>query len=305
MNDELYGRVCYLRVYQPITTQITDADGGIGILINGYETNYQEYRSEQLDGSPGFRIRFNCQKTLSLSPNHGTISIYNLNQDSRDRFSKRMNLVELYAGYGANAKLIFKGNLARGRTVKVGSDYITNVEVQDGLYANQFSRIDQSYNPGIQKNAVIKDMTTAVAALPGMSMGEVRTLNNDGYNFGLVLSGGAMDKLKEVCDGENLYFFIEDHKVYVIPVGEAKSTPPVKLSPNTGLVGIPERGNDKMTLKCLLNPELTLAQRIILTSKFVNGIFLTSTVTNVGDTFGAEWYSNIDCAYPGSDEAAF
>lgn len=305
MSLELFDRLCVVRVYQSITQKITQADGATGIIVTGYQPQGREFRSRMLDGSQGFRIRFSAQKTMSLSPNFGTMAIYNINEKSRGYFQTTNNLIELFAGYGATAKRIFKGTVGRGRTTKVGSDYITNVEMQDGLYANQFSKIDESFNPGIQKNAVIKTVAEAVAQGQGMSIGKISGLPNDGYNQGVVLSGNAMEKLKEICDGENLNFYVDEQRVYILPVGTALDNPPVKISVETGMVSIPERGNGRLSLRTLLNPDLTLMQTVELKSKFVNGIFVANQVTNVGDTFGQEWYSNIECAYPGSDEASF
>ncbi len=305
MSHELFDRLAVLSVFQAITTTTTQADGTKGILVQGYEDSGRQFRSRLEDGSQGFRIRFSTQKTMSLSPNFGTISIYNVNEKSRAYFERTSNLITLDVGYGTTAKRIFKGNVGRGRTVKVGADYVTTIEAQDGLYAIQNSKIDQSFNPGITKNAAITTLADAVAAIPGMSKGQIFGLPNDGYNQGVVLSGNAMDKLKEVCDGENLNFFIDEHRVYILPIGVALENPPIKVSKDTGMVGIPERGNGRLSLRMLLNPDISLLQTIELKSKFVNGIFVVNQVTNSGDTFGQEWYSNIECGYPGSDEAAF
>lgn len=305
MSHELFDRIAVLTVFRALTETVTQADGAKGILVTGYEDKGKQFRSTMADGSPGFRIRFNCKKTMSLSPNFGSIAIYNINEESRSYFERTNNLVTLEVGYANSPKLIFKGNVGRGRTTKVGDDYITTVEVQDGLYAVQNSRIDQSFNPGIQKNAAITTMVDAIAAVPGMAKGQIYGLPNDGYNQGVVLSGPAMDKLKEVCDGNDLNFFVEDHKIYILPVGTARDNPPVKLSVETGLVGIPERGNGRLSLRALLNPEISLLQLVLVKSKFVNGIFVANQVTNTGDTWGNEWFSEIECNYPGSDEAAF
>jgi hypothetical protein len=305
VSQELFDRIAVLTVYRAITETITQADGTKGILVTGYENQGKQFKSRLDSGAPGFRIRFSCKKTMSLSPNFGTMAIYNVNEESRSFFERTNNLITLEVGYGNSPKLIFKGNVGRGRTSKVGPDYVTNIEAQDGLYAVQNSKIDQSFNPGIAKNAAINSMVDAIAAVPGMAKGQIFGLPNDGYNQGVVLSGPAMDRLKEVCDGNNLNFFVDDHKVYILPVGTAKDNPPVKLSVDTGLIGIPERGNGRLSLRSLLNPEISLLQLVELKSKFVNGLFVANQVVNTGDTYGLEWYSEIECNYPGSDEAAF
>ena len=305
MSTKLFNRLAVLSVYQAITSTVTQADGSQGILVEGYQPNGRQFLSRQPDNSAGFRIRFSCQRTMSLSPNFGTISIYNVNEKSRALFEQPYNLVTLEAGYGTSTKLIFKGNVGRGRTVKVGPDYVTTVEAQDGLYAVQNSKIDQSFNPGISKNAVITTLAGAIAATPGMGTGSIYGLPNDGYNQGVVLSGSAMERLKEVCDGANLNFFIDNQKVYILPVGAALENPPVLISKDTGLVGIPERGNGRLSFKALLNPDLALLQVILMKSKFVNGLFVANQILLSGDTWGNDWYSHVECAYPGSDEVSF
>ena len=295
MLNELYDRIAVLKVFQ--TTTLPNPDGSL--KLQTIDPLGMAFPSKTADGSPAFRIKFKVDKMIEVTPNPTSIMIYNLGAKSRALFEHLNNMIVLEAGYGNNPKQIFKGSVSRCRTTKEGPDYITHIEAADGLFAYQNSQIDLAFGPGMQKSLAVTTLMGAIQKSGQISIGAVQGLPLDGYSSGIVLSGNAVDKLKAICDGANLNFYIEDEKIYILPVGMPRIKPPILISAETGLIGIPERRDVGMSAKILMNPDVGVFNPVIVKSIFVNGIFTTVKVTHEGDTHATPWYTNIETTYPG------
>lgn len=300
-NQASFDRIVVLKVFE--RNQEANAQG-IPTLMD-VDKRGTAFPSRFSDGSVGFRIKGKVDKVAavtSATPNPISVEIYNLGQDSRALVSKTNNLLVVEAGYGNSPQQIFQGNIMWGRTRKVGPDYITQIQAADGLFAFQNARVDTSFNKGVQNNQVI---STLIGALKGggIGAGQVEGVPEGSYNQGIVLSGRATDLLKDVCEKNNLQFSIQDGNVLILPYGSDRGTPAPLISPDTGLIGIPEiRAADatgKATLisfKTLMMPTMGIFQKVILQSKFINGIYTTAKVTHDFDSFEGPFFSEMECA---------
>lgn len=299
--------------------EITGSDGSQQ-LSNVDQTGTQ-FRSLLKNGDPGFRIKFHVQKATGPVPfaNPCTISIYNLGPKSRPLVSKYNNLVVLQAGYGNNPQNLFTGNILTAKTFKQGPDYITEMQVVDGLFAYQNSMVNLNFDKGVTQSQILNAIVTQLKTA-GVNSGIVQGVPDTPYNQGVVVSGKATDKIKEICDKNNLVFSIQDNNVVILPSGQAKSDQIISLDENTGLIGIPEirdltavtsatdleAGSSttvavkakapRIGFRCLMNPLIGCHQQINIKSKFVNGVYTTTLVQHSGDTFGADWYTDAEAS---------
>jgi hypothetical protein len=285
-------RIVKLTVFQTKVGQ--NADGSL--KLDAVDPTGKSFPSRMPDGVPGFRIRFKIDKIIEVTPNPTSIYVFNLGKDSRALFEQLNNTVILEAGYGKNPKVIFRGNVSRCRTQKQGPDYLTHIEAADGLFAVQNSRIDQAFSAGARQNQVINTLVGALKSSGQVSVGEISGVSNDGYNQGIVLSGRTVDQLKQVCEKGNLDFTIEDGKIYILPAGSAKGIPAIVISPATGMIGIPEKRDVGIGVRCLLNPEIGIFQKILVQSKFINGLYTTAKVSLSGDSHGGDFFTEIEAA---------
>lgn len=303
-QNELYDRIAKLTVFNTQTNEISLANGSKAEQLDNISSSGRSFSSKAPDGGTGFRIKFRVDKVIEVTPNPTSIWIYNLGPESRALFEKINNVIILEAGYTNKSKVIFKGNVSRTRHTKEGPDYVTHIEAADGLFAIQNSRIDQSFNSALTRNAAITTLAGAILDTGQIGIGHIANVPNDGYNNGVVLSGNAIDHMRAVCDGANLNFFIEDQLIYVLKIGDAKPVPPFIVSPDSGLVGIPERRDVGISFKTLLNPDLGIFNPVVLKSKFISGLFNTVKIVHSGDTFGTEWYTEAEATYPANPVAA-
>lgn len=297
----LFDRIARVKVYQ---TQTVPQPAGGDQLVQTSPVG-KEFPSKLLDGNTGFRISFRVDKVAAVTsgqPNPITVRIYNLGADSRALVGNTKNTIVVEAGYGQVSKRIFKGQINYGVTSKEGPDYITEINAMDGLFAVQNSRVDLSIRTPVTASTLIGTLVGALKPQgvdPGIVMGVPQTT----YNKGIVLSGSTVDRLKEICEKNDLQFSIQDGAVLILPYGSDRGVPAPVISERTGLIGIPQiraqAGADNkatiVSLKTLMMPEIGVSQKIVLLSKFVSGIFITAKVTHDGDSFGGPWYTEMEC----------
>jgi hypothetical protein len=294
--QQSYDRICKLKVFQTLSLPT----GPTGKSLSQIDPIGLTFPSKLADGTPAYRIKFNVNKTTGPVPvpHPAVIEIYNLGETSR-KFFKFNNHVILQAGYGTNAQTIFEGNISYVVTKKSGPDYVTEVHAADGLFAHQNSLINLSLSQSTTAAQVLTTLTGALTSA-GVKPGLVTAVPTAIYNKGIVLSGKVIDELKSFCDSNDLNWTIENNALNVVKYGEALLKPIIFLSPDTGLVGIPEQravdteSASLISLKHLLNPQIGLFQLILVKSKFVNGGYITAKVIHTGDTFGLDWYTELE-----------
>lgn len=302
MSQLLFDRIVNVKVFK--TSITTNADGSRN--LNNIDQVGTLFSSRQADGSPGFRIRARCNKiegSTSAIPNRVVVTIWNLGPNSRALVSQTDYKLIIEAGYGNFPKQIFSGQIIWGRTYKSGSDYLTEIQVADGIFATQNSGIDVSFDKGAQVNQVINTLVGSLKA-QGVGAGQITGVPNASYNQGIVITGNAVDELRKICDKNDLHFVIESGNIRIVPFGSDIGTPAQLISADTGMIGIPEiransgfsNENPLISFKHLLLPELTLFQKVLISSKFINGLYTTARVTHDIDSWEGPFFTEVECA---------
>ncbi len=257
-------------------------------------------RDEAGENQPVLKMRFDITKTNNREPNKAELKIWNLSPGSRSKLQAKDLEVVIQAGYVTGRAQIFKGDLETARTEKTSVDWITTLELGDGTKQMRKSRINKSFRGGQSAGQMLK---VAAEAL-GLDTGNLKEkVASDGARsvlkqfVGLVLSGKATDVLDDVASAMGLTYSVQDKSLQFLSRGEAVKGPAIKLNPATGLVGSPDVGEKGVvTASSLLNGRIRPGSKIDLTSLVVTGSFVCQKVQHVGDTWGAEWGSNIEMA---------
>jgi hypothetical protein len=118
---------------------------------------------------------------------------------------------------------------------------------------------------------------------------------------GGALQGSAWEVLKRQATSANLDVDIQGGKLVVTPRGRPLDTTAIVLSPSTGLVGSPQKGA-KGTLKAraLIVPGLLPKRKVDIRSSLISGLYQIGKVKYIGDTFGNDWYVDLECREIGS-----
>jgi hypothetical protein len=241
-------------------------------------------------GAPGFRIGFKVEKDSSATVNKAEIRIYNLTSNSRGLAENPKNVVELFAGYGKEPKLIFRGNPSRVISSVGGPDSVTTFEVGDGLKSFQNSRVDVSFKQGTPVADVFQTLTNAM----GLARGEQKDIPQKAFPGGLSLSGPVRDHMNYLTGKLDLEWSIQNGAVQILPKGKSTSQAAFLLSSETGLIGSPNKKDKGLEVVSLLQPEINPGRIVEIKSKFVNGQFRVEKVSHEGDTADTAWFTRIE-----------
>ncbi len=247
-------------------------------------------RGEQGKLIEGLRVKFEIEKTLEPVPNKAVITVYNLNADSRALTERPRLFLALSVGYGNIIEDIFNGDISQPKSQLTGPDIITTFEVGDGEVAYQQSRVDITYTAGTS----IKDAILGVARSFGQTIKDLSAVGPEKILNGLVLSGPSRQHLNQLTEKSGLEWSIQDGSIQVLKKGGVTNEEAVVLTPQTGLIGIPQKKDQGIELTSLLQTKLKPGRIVQVQSKFISGTFKCSRVTHKGDTHDKDWISVVE-----------
>jgi len=252
----------------------------------------------------GLRVTFKIKKTEKRETNSAVVEVYNISPTNRTQIIDLDNLMVLKAGYvgQGGAETLFVGNLTNINHVRQGADIVTKLEVNDGEKAIRETNVKLTYAAGTLAKQVLDDL---VAKFPLATYYMDQAIAPDAeFKNGFAFTGQfatAMDKL-----GAKLGFSwsVQDGELQVLKTGNANKEPAVYLSKATGMIGTPERLQDKgkatlvidqnkpgWRVSSLLMPKIKVGGRILITSPQIEQKtpFHVVNVEHTGDTHGNDW----------------
>lgn len=248
----------------------------------------------------GLRIGFKIIKDSQPQPNNVEISIYNLAPASRAALEEKGCRLLLLAGYADQVSQIASADVRIAQSQKLGVDWVTKIEAGDGERAIKFARVNESWAPGTPVSEVIGKTVRALMLDPGNALAKANQISAQ-YSSGYVQNAKASDELTRLLEPHGYGWSVQDGRIEVLAKDEALPEVAPLLSPDTGLIGAPEMGTPAkagqkpvLKVRSLLQPRIRPGQRFQLRSASRNGIFLARKVTHAGDTFGNDWYTDIE-----------
>lgn len=280
---------------------------------------------------PPFTIEFDIYRTYYNTDNRVMISIYNLNQKTRESIFKdywrgfTIRTVTLQAGYGDGNQLprIFSGKISSCWSVRRGTNFITTVEAYDpGTAVNSIiPPINDpiTYPQGTSNNAIIRDLVSRISGVPFiLQAGEIQTVP------GQVATPYLVDKpilstIHEVCESNGYFAFIDNQTLNILPKNVPLTITTVAAggSPNkkvinlidasTGLIGTPKREGGQLFFDVIFDPSVQVGQQVLLLSQTASakylGQYMINTVQHKGiisENRGGELTTTIGAFYVGA-----
>lgn len=254
------------------------------------------------------RIVFNVDKTEGKDPNTAQVEIYNLSEKTRNIIKKREEkdtlFIILNAGYidGDGEELVFTGNVKTIVHQIDKPEIVTVITANDGDNALFNTKLSLSHGAGVSGDTILHQI---LKAIPISSNFPTLTVPDKAYANGFAFAGLAKDALTKVTKFLDLNWSIQNNEIRLIPFDGDDKTRAVSLSPETGLIGSPERltastrkakglsKKDKPGWKftSLLSPKINPTGKIAVQSREIveQTTFTVFTVTHKGDTHGGEW----------------
>ena len=265
-------------------------------------------------------IGFSIDKDTTKESNKAKLEIYNLSDATRKKIEVPDTEVEIYAGYerAGGAILAFKGTVTYGFTRDAGTDCITTLDLADGTTAMRDSYCSLSYAPGTSAKTIIQRCANemGVPVVYGDDVGELESYKN-GFSY----YGQADGALTEICNALGLSWSIQNNILNIILAGGTSTNRGLVFSPQSGLVGVPERivqaeyksnkSNPKKLQKekakkeeprkkagwkiqTLLVPSVNPGDMVKVESKWITGWFRVEKVSHRGDYNGTNWGSAME-----------
>lgn len=288
MADTLYGRIVRATFSIPVASA-TNFSGVVvdDLVINGADDPV----------SPGLRIKFSIDRTDQKDPNKSSITVYNLNDDSRGKLQQKGVKLNLEAGYQATGlSRVYLGDVRTVDQVREGDDWGSLVKLGDGERAFRFAQVDESFAAGTPASAILQRL----AGLGGLPLGNVSqkaTTLLMRFDNGYTASGRWSNVFDRFVKSLHLAWSIQDGSIQVLAPGESLAVSIPLLSPETGLIDSPEMGTPEkkgkpalLTFKALLFP-CRPGMRIQIRSKRYNGLVAVKKCKLDGDVRGQEWYT--------------
>jgi hypothetical protein len=259
-------------------------------------------RSNNPDNSsaPVLRVVFDIELNLVKDPNTIDLQIYNLKRDTRSRVAAKGTRTTFEAGYFGRTSIIFDGKIDFGSTRREGADWITEFQSTDGGDAARKARINEVLASGTTIEQALKVAAEKTNLGLGNALEKIKAGNIRGalksFSGGIVLSGKATEQLNKIVELTGFDWSIQQGQIQLLePDGAIDPNLAIVLSPTTGLIGSPQPGDEGIVAaKSLLIPDLLPGRRVEIRSAEVNGFHRIERVRFTGDTWGNDWYADIE-----------
>lgn len=265
---------------------------------------------EGTDGT-GLDVSFKVKRNLKPLPNTCDLKIWGLSKSSRQALAgstvpaptmagkQKIVPCRIEAGYKGATYQIFLGELRAAQTTRQGQDVITELSTGDGDQAIKTGRINVTLGPGTTTATAMKQLLGALGIGQGNLAKAVTLLGQAGlvqmYAKGASLKGSAADHLTDLCRSAGLEWSIQDGQLQVTTLGQPLDGQAISLTPSTGLVGSPSVDTKGIvSAKCLMIPGLKPGVKVAIQSESVTGGFRVISTEHTGDTFGSDWYVDIE-----------
>lgn len=254
------------------------------------------------------KIKFEVMKSSVAKENTAKIDIYNLSPTTRSMIARLDTLVRIYAGYANYKGLveIGQGDISKVKTNRDLTEVVTEIYLTEGLKRIRTNPVTLSY----KKDPKLSDILDSVKSQTGFG---IRTI---GVDTSSILSGGYSDigSVDNVLDNLAIQFDFDwsvQNGVVLIKGRKITSQKEIMLlTPQSGLILNPEAVHkvsrkiekSKITkefprthsITALLQPQLQVQDVIAIESQDLNGKFKIEKLTHKGDTYGNDWYSDME-----------
>lgn len=225
--------------------------------------------------SPPFDIHFLYRFDTDPEPNTAVIDIFNLSNDTINRFKKGSPVI-LNAGYEGDTGTLIAGDASIVRTFyetsSSGNERILRLEVGESTERWLSHTISKTYKPGSKASMIMADMLASF----GLEIGALRLPEDKTYSNGRTFNGPLRNALRQIAEECGAKLHITGGAVFVQPLNQGNRIAFV-LNSDTGLIDSPERVEDnngiRWSVLSLLNYRIRPDSIIKIESRNTTGFF--------------------------------
>ncbi len=273
------------------------------------------------------RIAFKIEKYLQGSPNLGTISIYNLSENSRNIIAQEVSetsagsflQIQLFAGYeDTGTPLIFTGDIINAVPLKQDTDWVMELYCGDGTALFNDPVINETIPAGTTLNEFYDKLVSKMSGVvKGVTEGLTNCLSGkQSFLFSMIASGDVKTYFDMIVNDCGIEWFISDGVIESIQKGiPLYDEPTIIINQANGMIRSPERTEMGCIVTNFLLPSAKLGRtfKVEALSTKINigylnfakvppvrneGIYRITRMVHSGDTHGNQWQSQLEGQYP-------
>jgi hypothetical protein len=291
------------------------------------------------------RVVFEVRRGDYQTPNTADIRIYNLSDNTSNQLRgvggvPEFQYLRLSVSYGSDPLAqIFAGSIKQvrqGREDQKNSYIAITAAAGDGVY--NFAPAAFTLAAGRTAVGTVKNLI-AVGAAAAEVMNNTKPIFStdqqlvEGYIpvpaldpnqaiRGRTYFGAWRDEMRDFAKSQDCKWFIDDEgQLSVVPLTSYIPGGTVLITPQTGLIGVPEQTQNGLAVRVLLNPNIKIGHTIKLDSTInelrlgldttsvggnltlkqggaklnAAGLYYVMKADHTGDTRGTQWYTDLTC----------
>lgn len=264
-----------------------------------------------------YAIDFNITRSNGTEPDTCNVTIWNL--EAPEIFSGENSRLELYAGYGDEESLLYRGDITGMRRTKQGADRGIYITCGDGVNAGK-APVNKSYDKNVDYKKVVDDIIDSFTRSGGEIVAGIKDQLYDVFRGKKTASALTLDNAKksmvDILSKTDKIPLIQNNELQLLDkVTKAIDTYTIIIDNSSGLVGVPERGfamEDKeekvvengktitrtrrvkietLNFSCLILPDVIVGRRVRVGDY---GDWVVSAVSVQGSTRSNNWIMNCE-----------
>jgi hypothetical protein len=260
-------------------------------------------RTGQFKVVENLRVTFTIKKSHRTVQNRGTITVFNLSEEtrrfvreSRDRSGNYYIFVELNAWLQQGDKP--QKPLFRGRCVPFSEhrrpEWVTTFEGIDSAINFRNFSFERNYRAGTRIRTIINELARE-SGIPALKIdGRIKGSLKKDRTF----SGPPINILLDLKSDYGFTFDIQD-RTLIARAPLPLPTNPLKVNSGTGMIGTPKIRAGLLIVRVLIDQEIlpdTFIQVSSLREPDTNGIYIVRKTTTQGDNWSGNWTIEIEAA---------
>lgn len=241
----------------------------------------------------GLRMSYSIGRDLKKHPNACELSIYNLAEHTRHELQASGLMIDVLAGYDGDLRRIFQGDVLYVISQRDGADWVTKIQMHDGLRAYNYARITRTYPANTPYKVIVTDIASAMDLDMPLFTPSAEALLQKQTPGSVSLSGPAANELTRFLAPHGMEWSIQEGELVILRDKDVRSGDAIVITEDDGMIGSPSYGNpDKkgrspmLTVKCLPYPEIAPGKLISVESRDIRGVFRVEKVVHKGDSWG-------------------
>lgn len=206
----------------------------------------------------------------------------------------RMNIITLSAGEeGGAMSTVYEGTIDSAFGDFNGSpEVVLNVVALAGSFEDLKPVQPSSYQGSVDAANVMSDLSKLMGF----------TFENNGVSVILTdrtFNGTAMTQVRECAHAARINYTVDRGKLAIWPASGYRLGTPIKVSPDTGMVGYPSFSSNGIIVTTLFNPDIQQGGRIDVSSDLpvACGVWNVFSVAHVleSETPNGQWFTQVAC----------